>query len=166
MRRKTRKQKTNKLKSGSTNAASGFERRILRQIPLTQKMGLKVKKASVSRGIELELPLGPNKNHKQTAFGGTLVAAQAVACWAWVVAWLESENISAEVVVQRQQGLFICAVDTDFKVKTQAVSKAATQRFRQSLLRHKKGRIKVTACVLRGQKIAAKYVGEYVAICG
>lgn len=137
---------------------------IKKQIPLTKAMGLKVKSCSVSSGVQFWLPLKPNRNHKNTAFGGALVASQALASWAWLMALLDQESLTAEVVVQRQVGEFLMPVDSDFIVQTEKVSKKDAHIFLKTLKRRGKARILISAKILNKGELAASYSGEYVAL--
>ena len=137
---------------------------IKKQIPLTKAMGLYVKRCSVANGVEFSLPLKPNRNHKNTAFGGTLVAGQALASWAWLMALLDKRGVAAEVVVQRQVGEFLKPVDQNFIVKTDKVLSQDVERFIKTLKRRGKARIVISARVLNKGKLAATYTGEYVAL--
>ncbi len=134
------------------------------QIPLSKAMKIKVARCSESYGVEFQLPLRPNRNHKNTAFGGTLIAAQALACWAFICEVLDGANIHAEVVVQRQNGEFLLPVKNNFRVLTDSVSLPARERFLATLEKHSKARLQVTARVLVGDRVAGAYSGEYVAI--
>jgi thioesterase domain-containing protein len=137
---------------------------IKKQIPLTRAMGLKVIRCSVVNGVEFSLPLKPNRNHKNTAFGGTLVAGQALASWAWLMALLEEWGVEAEVVVQRQVGEFLKPIDHNFRVITNKVLVKDVNHFFKTLKRHGKARIVISARVLNKGELAATYRGEYVAI--
>ena len=134
------------------------------KIPLSKAMGIRVSGCSVLGGVKFHLPLKPNRNHKNTAFGGTLVAAQALASWAWMMELLDKYNISAEVVVQRQHSEFRLPVKKNFRVATQKVSDAEIKRFLRTLARRHRARLRVSARVLSGGRLAAEYTGEYVAL--
>jgi thioesterase domain-containing protein len=135
-----------------------------KQIPLSNAMGIHVVKCSRFEGVQLRLPLKPNRNHKNTAFGGTLVAAQALASWAAIMAILEDEGLMAEVVIQRQFSEFIRPVKNNFSVKTHKITSNDILRFCKILRRFGKARIEISACVMVGGKLAATFKGEYVAI--
>ncbi len=142
---------------------SSLAQLIKSQIPLTKAMGLQVKRCSVRSGVVFSLPLKPNRNHKNTAFGGTLVAGQALASWAWLMAVLDQNQLNAEVVVQRQVGEFLRPVDKNFIVQTDKVPIQELERFLVTLKRRGKARIMISARVLNKGELAATYSGEYVA---
>lgn len=134
------------------------------KIPLSKAMGVRVLRVSPSRGVKFKLPLKPNRNHKNTAFGGTLVAGQALAAWSWLMSLLESYDLHAEVVVQRLQGEFYRPVDREFIIETQVVSRKDILQFIKTLRRKKRARIAISTFVRLGKQVVAKYSGEYVAI--
>ncbi len=146
------------------SGATALQKILKAKVPLTKAMGLKVLESSADGGVTFALPLKPNRNHKNTAFGGTLVASQALACWAWICELLLANQIDAEVVVQYQNADFLLPVKDDFKVTAKPTSVAETKRFLKTIARHKKARLRVTACVLLHGRLASRYTGEYVAI--
>ena len=127
-------------------------------------MGIKVVQCSVTKGVTFRLPLKPNRNHKNTAFGGTLIAAQALASWAWMMCLLEENNLHAEVVVQRQMSEFLSPVTKDFLVETRVPSAAQIKKFLNTLKKKGKARLLIQAEALNHKKSACLYAGEYVAI--
>lgn len=134
------------------------------QIPLTQAMGLRVSRCSLAKGVQFHLPLNKNHNHKGTAFGGSLVAGQALASWAWLMVLLNAKGVQAEVVVQRQSSEFLNPVDQDFYIETVKVATDEVRRFLHTLKRRGKARISMLARVLNAGELAATYNGEYVAL--
>lgn len=134
------------------------------QIPLSKAMGVRVLRVSTAKGVKFKLPLKPNRNHKNTAFGGTLVAGQALAAWSWLMSLLESHDLHAEVVVQRLQSEFYRPVDQEFTIETEVVSPKDISQFIKTLRKKKRARIAISTFVLVRKKIVAKYSGEYVAI--
>ncbi len=138
--------------------------RVLRtQIPLSKQMGIRVVESSPKR-VKFSLPLKPNRNHKMTAFGGTLIAAQALASWALLMEVLFDRDIAAEVVLQREHSEFHIPVTSDFTVETRSL--AADQRilFLRTLRQHKKARIEVSAQAKCNGLVACEFTGYYVAI--
>lgn len=134
------------------------------QIPLSKAMGLKVESASASRGVIFNLPLKPNRNHKNTAFGGTLVAAQALACWAWLMVFLNKKELDGEVVIQRQTGEFLHPVPRNFKVHVCPPSAQSQKQFLLALRKKRKARIEIYAEIICKDQLAASFRGEYVAV--
>jgi thioesterase domain-containing protein len=141
-----------------------LEQIIHTQIPLSRAMGINVVRCSKMSGVQFSLPIAPNRNHKNTAFGGTLVAAQALACWALVMTILDNYKINAEVVVQSQTGEFYKPARKNFTVATDKISVFELKRFLNTLKRKKKARIQISSSVICEGMVVACYVGKYVAI--
>lgn len=137
---------------------------LAKQIPLSKAMGIQVMACDSIKGVRFQLPLKPNRNHKNTAFGGTLVAAQALACWAYSMVILNRAICDAEVVVQVQQSEFLLPVAGDFQVVTEPISTEAIQKFLKTLERKSRARLRITARVIYGGRTASTYWGQYVAI--
>lgn len=137
---------------------------IFKQIPLSRNMGLRVVQLSIDQGVRFELPLEPNKNHKETAFGGSLVAAQAVACWSWVMILLCEANLSAEVVLQRQSAEFLLPTSKDFEVEAFPLSLEERYSFIKTLNHKGKARLSMKARVRCQGQTTTEFSGDYVAI--
>ncbi len=138
--------------------------RLRRQIPLSQAMGLQVERCDVNTGVVFRLPLKPNINHKGTAFGGTLLATQAIACWAWLMEYLAEQNLQAEVVLQRQKGRFLRPTTAEFTVQTLSLSDAKKYSFIKALAKKKKARIHLQCEVRCLDKVTTIFEGDYVAL--
>jgi thioesterase domain-containing protein len=134
------------------------------KIPLSTHMRVKVVTCNASVGVRFALPLLPNRNHKKTAFGGSLVAAQALASWAYLMELLENEAVNAEVVIQREHSEFLLPVASEFTVETNLIATSVVNHFFQTLKRHGKARIEISAKVLCDGRMACRFTGQYVAI--
>ncbi|MCH8219213.1 MAG: thioesterase domain-containing protein [Planctomycetes bacterium] len=53
---------------------------LYQHIPLSRAMGIEVTHAQKQK-VVLSIPLEPNINHRETAFGGSISAAATLACW-------------------------------------------------------------------------------------
>ena len=63
---------------------------LYQHIPLSRAMGIEVTEASCER-VVLSIPLEPNINHQETAFGGSISAAAMLSCW--MLAYLRLNQI-------------------------------------------------------------------------
>ncbi len=153
-----------KSQRSKNHSARSLAQLLSTKVPITKAMGLRVLKCEIENGVRFALPLKPNRNHKNTAFGGSLIAAQALACWALICELLDKNNLLAEVVVQRQTGEFLRPVSGSFEVQTDAVRPKAVKRFLETMRRHNKARLQLTARVLLRGHVAGRYTGEYVAL--
>lgn len=138
-----------------------------RKIPISRDMGLKVIEVS-SRSAVVGVPLSPNINHVQTAFGGSLYAAAALACYALFQALSqEAGGLSDELVIQEGAIRYLKPVTSDFEAHAEALrgehqTSDAIQGFLASLQRHGKARIRLKATVLCQGETCAVFEGTYV----
>ena len=71
-------------------------------IPLTAAMGVRVLEARPER-VRLRAPLGPNLNHRATAFGGSLSGLGILAGWCVMHVRLRPELPEARLVIARSE---------------------------------------------------------------
>lgn len=134
---------------------------IHKKIPLTKGMGLRVKASSTSK-VEFSVPLKPNVNHVGTAFGGTILAAQAVCCWGWLLNFFEAHDIeSAKVVLKGSTNSFKLPVVKNFKVTCRGPSKAARTKVLRDLARNGRANLEISS---EAANHAATFIGEYVIV--
>ncbi len=84
-----------------------------RHIPLTAAMQLRVLHSGDGH-IELLAPLSPNRNHRDTAFGGSLATLGIVTGWTLLQQGLLREGVEARVVVQKSECEFLEPVVAEF----------------------------------------------------
>jgi thioesterase domain-containing protein len=71
-----------------------------RDIPMSAQMGIRVHKGDAD-GLIMRLPLGPNRNHQQTAFAGSLSALCTIAGWGYVYVLLRELGRRGSIVIRR-----------------------------------------------------------------
>lgn len=145
-----------------------FEKRIHECIPLSHALGLKLE-AYDGRQLMVSAPLGPNHNHQNTAFGGSLYAVAVTAAWGLVEMLLQDAGLEGKVVVQTGEMTYLEPVDDDFFALCELPDEAFLGRFHKSLARHGKGRMDLTAQIYRGQpslsppgEAKARFHGRFV----
>lgn len=128
-------------------------------------MGTQVRSADEG-GVVLEAPLEPNLNHRATAFGGSVAAQAILAGWALVHLSLEREGLSARTVIQKSDVAYLEPVHHDFQAHALPVSPDAWGRFRRTLARFRRARLRVTVEVRTGRAVVARLAGDYVVLAG
>ena len=78
---------------------SSLQHYLHQQIPLSEAMQVSVVSVTAD-SVSLAAPLGPNINHKSTAFGGSLVTLGILAAWSLLHLRLVDEGLRCEVVIQ------------------------------------------------------------------
>jgi thioesterase domain-containing protein len=71
-----------------------------REIPMSAQMGIRVHKGDAD-GLVMRLPLGPNRNHQQTAFAGSLNALCTIAGWGYLYVMLRELGRRGNIVIRR-----------------------------------------------------------------
>ncbi|WP_415062011.1 YiiD C-terminal domain-containing protein [Bdellovibrio sp.] len=104
--------------------------RILKdKIVLYQHLGIEVVKID-SHEVRFKVSLEKNKNHKGTAFGGSLYATGVLASYALVLAGLHERHIPTEnIVIAKGEIQYLRPVDTDFEVVCQFSSLEEEDQF-------------------------------------
>src|SRR5512138_1403770 len=103
-------------------------------IPISAAMGVRVAEASDER-VKLSAPLGPNLNHKKTAFGGSLYSTALLAGWSWTYLCLGREALSAEIVIASSRSRYQRPALADFEATCEAPNDEAIVRFVQTVKR-------------------------------
>ena len=145
----------------SVQTGSELEQVIHELIPLSQHMGLTVSLYD-GQTLELRAPLAPNINHQQTAFGGSLLSACALAGWGLLQLQLGHLGRLGNVVVAEAPSKFLLPVKEELRVRCHLpddfsdLAKALLQRGSKSL--------SVTAAVYDGQEapVAMQVDARYV----
>jgi thioesterase domain-containing protein len=134
-------------------------------IPLSAGMAIDVIEAG-PLGVTIEAPLGPNVNHRSTAFGGSVAALAILTGWALVHLRLRAEEQVTHTVIQTSSVHYDAPIHGSFRAVTKPVEAHAWERFTRAITRHGKGRIHIAVNVMAGGEAAATFKGAYVAISG
>jgi len=128
-------------------------------------MGVRVLEAGVHR-VVLEAPLAPNRNHRSTAFGGSVAALATLAGWALVHLGVRSEGLSAQTVIQRSSIRYDAPVHAAFRASCGPVGEREWDRFVRAVTKRGRGRVGVPVTVESEGAAAATFEGAYVALRG
>lgn len=132
-------------------------------IPLSAAMGVEVCSASDAE-VVLGAPLGPNINHRETVFGGSVSALAILAAWSLLHVRLSDAGLSCRIVIQRNSVDYDAPLPSAFFAKTLPVSDEAWQRFGDTLAKRGRARITITCVVEAEGQPAARFEGAFVAI--
>jgi thioesterase domain-containing protein len=132
-------------------------------IPLTRALGVEVLEVG-PQAVELAAPLAPNRNHRQTAFGGSVVALAMLAGWGWLRARLDHCVPPPTLVIQRQEMEFLLPVDDAFRARCREPLAAAWRRFSRALDVRGRARLELEVEVYCRERLVARFSGSYVAI--
>jgi thioesterase domain-containing protein len=141
-----------------------FTEYLHRNIPLTAAMQLRVVRGG-DDAVELAAPLAPNRNHRDTAFGGSLATLGIVAGWALLQQALHRESVEATIVVQKSECEFLAPAAAEFFAESRWPAEQWT-RFLDTLLRRGRARITVHGTLRSTGHEVARYSGTFVALRG
>ena len=134
-----------------------------RNIPLVAAMQARVV-ACGDGGIELRAPLAPNRNHRGTAFGGSLAVLGIAAGWALVEQGLREAGIKARVVIQKSECEYFEPVAEEFSAAG-TLPAGEWPQFLDTLRKRGKARIAVESELRSaGRRPAVRHRGTFVAI--
>ncbi|HEX6985931.1 MAG TPA: YiiD C-terminal domain-containing protein [Planctomycetaceae bacterium] len=145
--------------------ADALTRYLHDHIPLTRHMGIVVAECGPER-VVLSAPLGPNVNHRETAFGGSLSGAAILAGWTWLHARLAARERRQRLVIHESNTAFERAVDGAFEAVCESPPANEFDRFLAALDRRGKARMTLESRILCRGEVAARHTGRYVALAG
>lgn len=131
-------------------------------IPITKSLGLRVLDAG--RRVRLGAPLGPNINHKQTVFGGSLYSVAVLAGWSWVWMRLQEEKLEAHIVISGSEMDYQNPVTSDFTATCEGIDAEAWDRALTIFERHGKARVTLPVLVEAGGEEKALLLGDFAII--
>jgi thioesterase domain-containing protein len=136
---------------------------LYRHIPLSEAMGVRVVEAGPER-VVLEAPLAPNVNHRDTAFGGSVVTLAILTAWAHVHFRLRARGFRGHTVIQRSSIEYTAPASTAFRAICDGAGEEEWARLCRAVDRHGKGRIHMAARVETEGREVARFEGDYVAL--
>ncbi|MDP3294894.1 MAG: YiiD C-terminal domain-containing protein [Nevskia sp.] len=130
-------------------------------IPLTAALGARVMSFD-SRQMEIAAPLAPNRNHRGTAFGGSLATLGILGGWSLLNTVLERQKLVAKIVVQHSDCEFREPVAADFTALS-VLPEAEWPRFLTTLRRHRRARIAIETQIRANGRAVVTHRGRYAA---
>jgi len=132
------------------------------ELPITGALGIAVVSAPPG-ALVLQMPLAPNRNHKGTAFAGSLSALTTLAGWSLLWLALREAGDHAHVVIQDSSMRYLKPVHSDAFATATAPDPEAMRHLLTALRRHGRGRVTVDVTVrdAGGVEVAAM-TGRYV----
>lgn len=139
-----------------------LQRLLNTELPITVPLGLIVEEANAAR-VVLRAPLAPNRNHRGTAFAGSLNAVATLAAWSWLTRYLADSALNGQVVLQDSSITYTHPVSSDFTAIATAPEEPTIARFMATFRRSGRGRLRLTVEVSDAAGVAATFTGRYVA---
>ena len=132
------------------------------EIPISQAIGIAVD-AYDNGCLTLRAPLGPNINHKDTAFAGSLNALVTLAGWSLMWLVLDAARLSGKIVIQDSTIQYLRPVTQDFVARCCQPEAGDLARFLTMLRRKGRARLELQAEIREAGARAVSFSGRYVA---
>lgn len=133
------------------------------QIPLTAAMQLQTDIFSKEQ-IQLSVPLAPNKNDKNTGFGGSIACLLTVCGWSMMYANFYKAFPYAKIVVQKSELRYLAPITDDFYAICQCTDLAAKESVCNHLQTKGKGKLSLHIDCYCKDLLAATLEGTYYII--
>ena len=135
-----------------------------REIPMSAVMGIRVH-SDGPEGLVMRLPLGPNRNHQQTAFAGSLNALCTIAGWGTVYLLLRELGRQGSIVAHRSTIRYHEPVTTpDIYARCQPLAADARQHFVEMLDDKGQAKLDVTVKIAGERGPAVSFSGSFVVL--
>ena len=138
-----------------------LERYLREQIPLTVAMDVRVLTCEDTL-LALGAPLAPNRNHLQTAFGGSLHALATLSGYGLL--WRLLDDPSAHIVIRESHIRYDSPVTGDFCAVCRTPATKKLERFHSNFARKGKARLELKSTIESGGKVAVTFRGVFVAV--
>lgn len=133
-------------------------------IPMVSFMDVRVLSSDV-RGVVLEAPLAPNRNHIGTVFGASLHGLATLAAWGLV--WLTLEDkADREIVVAQSTMRYRAPAPSTFQARCALPDPEKLWGLRDDFTNKKRARIVLTASIECAGERVADFEGTFVALKG
>ncbi|HEY4231877.1 MAG TPA: YiiD C-terminal domain-containing protein [Lacipirellulaceae bacterium] len=133
-----------------------------REIPMCAQMGIRVHGGG-PQGLVMRLPLGPNRNHQQTAFAGSLNAVCTIAGWGSVFMLLKEADRKGNVVIRRSTIRYHQPVNlAEILALCRPVAAESRQYFVEMLDDKKQAKLDLEVEILGPEGPLVSFSGSYV----
>ncbi|MBK7890920.1 MAG: YiiD C-terminal domain-containing protein [Bdellovibrionales bacterium] len=145
--------------------AIALERLLIQNIPLALAMGIH-SLSTDSIGIRIHAPLGPNRNHLEGGFGGSIFNLLVLACYSTTLLSLpEDKQENSHVVIQSAAIRYLQPVTDDMIAACRFPALNLLDKFRDGFQRKGVARLELTAelYTTTSTEIMAILSGQFVA---
>jgi len=142
-------------------SAAELEAFLHAKIPLSRAMEVRVAEATAQK-LMLEAPLPPNRNHLETAFGGSLGALATLA--GYTVLWAHLGDPHAHLVIRESRISYRNPVRSTLRATCFVPGEEVLAPFRQQFARHGKCRISLRVTIAGEEGVAVEFEGTFVAL--
>jgi thioesterase domain-containing protein len=133
------------------------------EIPLTKAMGMTCA-AWDGQSVTLAVPLAPNLNHADTAFGGSISSAAILAGYCLMYLMLRERQISNRLLITKSEIEYLRPIDAEMAATARLPAEKDLQEFLEKIQRKRRARLALESQVSCKGLLAAKHSGQYFAM--
>ncbi len=134
-----------------------------KHIPLSKAMGIEVAEIQDAR-VVLTVPLEPNINHRDTAFGGSISAAATLACWTLLHRRLNAVIDSTRLVIHKNKMVYRKPISGRFQAICALPADSTWPDFMTMLEQYNRAKIVLHADIIYDNEKAGEFTGSFVAM--
>lgn len=136
---------------------------IRNNIPLTDFMDFNIEELS-DYTIKVSVPIKPNGNHYNTAFGGSIATLGILSGWALLHSKMRKENINGTIVIKQSTTKYIAPARNDFEAACTDLTKEGWQNFKTELSQNGKASLTLHSQLTSEGNLIAKQESIYVGL--
>jgi len=135
-----------------------------REIPICAKMGIEVVRFDDNQ-LTLRLPIEGNRNHKRTAFAGSLNALCTVTGWALVCLLAQGSGSGGDIVIRRGKIRYLKPLKDDPILSTSnPLDPLQLDYFYEMLAEKGQSKLDVDVTIPATEGLAVRFSGSYVVL--
>lgn len=139
-----------------------FNRDLRSKIPSLRLLGIEFIEASDLR-VRLKVPFAPNKNHMETAFGGSIYLAATTACYGLFRAMTIGHTQANEyIILKRGQIDYLKPITANFEVIAERESKMEVEQMLAAVAKVGHSKLEISSRVVFNGNTCASYKGLFV----
>lgn len=132
-------------------------------IPLTDFMDFNIDELS-DFSIKVSVPIKPNGNHYNTAFGGSIATLGILCGWALLHSKMIEEKVSGTIVIKQSTTKYIAPARTDFQASCEDLTFEKWQNFKTELAQNGKAVLTLHSVLTSEKNLTAKQESVYVGL--
>lgn len=130
------------------------------KIPLTKLMQISIEEFTNEK-VVLKTPLEINRNHKGTAFGGSLVTVLTTNCWLMAFKHFKEINSDCHIVIGKSEIEYKKPVTEDFLSICEIMDFSELNKAKEFFVRKGKTKINLTATIEEKGNLCVNFTGVF-----
>ena len=146
-----------------TTKAEELKSYIRGNIPLTDFMDFNIDELT-DYSIIVSVPIKPNGNHYNTAFGGSIATLGILCGWALLHSKMIEEKVNGTIVIKQSNTKYIAPARTDFQASCEDLTFEKWQNFKTDLAQNGKAELTLHSVLISDGNLTAKQESVYVGL--